>query len=385
MSQNSLTLPTTGVVSGLQMTQNINNAIDTLNTLSSGASAPASPQAGQFWHDTASGSLKLRDQANSSWISIGMIDETAKLFTPSVLNQAGFVNRFRNGSFDVAQRGTSGTVSAGSSSMTLDGWSIVATGATLAWGQGYSGSVGSNILNLPCASGITGAAIRQRMESIVALPLAGKMVTVQFVLYNNSGVTITPTLTVKHANSADNWGASTTYVNSVSLQSCVTGAVTTVAYSFAASANSNNGLEVTLDLGGALNQTAGTGIQVQVGKADIRLTPAVASGLNPNPPLPELRPIHAELAFCQRYYNTGNFFYSGYGQGGSTGNAMSGQIQYPITMRSSPTVTLSSLSYFNASSASVYASYANFASVTNTSTTAGVNQVNGIYFATSEL
>lgn len=82
MSQNSLVLPTTGTVSGLQMTQNMNNALDTLNTLASGASAPGSPESGQLWHDTTNNLLKIRDLANTTWIVIGSIDETNKLFTP---------------------------------------------------------------------------------------------------------------------------------------------------------------------------------------------------------------------------------------------------------------------------------------------------------------
>ena len=47
MSQNSLVLPTTGTVSGLQITQAANSALDTLNTLASGAGVPSSPEAGQ--------------------------------------------------------------------------------------------------------------------------------------------------------------------------------------------------------------------------------------------------------------------------------------------------------------------------------------------------
>ena len=302
MSQNSLSLPTTGTVSGLQMTQNTNNALDTLNTLSSGASAPSSVTAGQLWHDTANNLLKMRDQANSNWIAMGYIDETSKVFTPSTLNQAGFVNRFRNGTFDVAQRGTSGTITAGNSGYTLDGWILAATGANIAWGQGYSGAAGGNILNLPCAAGITGAIVKQRIESIIALPLASKQVTVQFTVYNNSGAGFTPQLTVKHANAADNWTASTTDVNAVSLQTCANAAVTTVAYSFVVNSAANYGLELALDLGNALNQTAGSGIQVQMGKADIRITSNIATGLNNTPPLPELRPVQAEIAFCERYF-----------------------------------------------------------------------------------
>jgi hypothetical protein len=82
MSQNSLTLPTTGTVSGLQMTQYVNNALDTLNTLWSGASAPGSPEAGQLWHNTATNQLLLRDQANSTWMALFTIDETNKFAQP---------------------------------------------------------------------------------------------------------------------------------------------------------------------------------------------------------------------------------------------------------------------------------------------------------------
>jgi hypothetical protein len=49
--------------------------------------------------------------------------------------------------------------------------------------------------------------------------------------------------------------------------------------------------------------------------ADIRVTPGVATGLNSNPPPPELRPIATELAFCQRY------FQSTFGNGVAPGTA----------------------------------------------------------------
>jgi len=83
MSQNSLVLPTTGTVSGLQMTGYTNLALDSLNTLNSGAAAPASPEAGQLWHDTFFNQLKIRDLANTTWIAMGALDETNKLFLPA--------------------------------------------------------------------------------------------------------------------------------------------------------------------------------------------------------------------------------------------------------------------------------------------------------------
>ena len=81
MSQNSLTLATSGTLSGLAAVEGINAAIDTLNTLASGASAPSSPEAGQFWHDTTNNLLKIRSMDNTAWIIIGSLDETNHLFS----------------------------------------------------------------------------------------------------------------------------------------------------------------------------------------------------------------------------------------------------------------------------------------------------------------
>jgi len=81
MSQNSLVLPTSGTLSGLAAVEAINAANDTLNTLASGASAPSSPEAGQLWHDTTNNLLKIRSLDNTTWISVGSIDETNYLFS----------------------------------------------------------------------------------------------------------------------------------------------------------------------------------------------------------------------------------------------------------------------------------------------------------------
>lgn len=82
MSQNSLTLPTTGTVSGLQMTQYANNALDTLNTLASGASAPGSPEAGQLWHDTTNNLIKIYSLDATTWIPLFSLNETAYTGVP---------------------------------------------------------------------------------------------------------------------------------------------------------------------------------------------------------------------------------------------------------------------------------------------------------------
>ncbi len=71
MSQDTIVLPTTGTVSGLTMTQNINAALLSLVTNHSGASAPSTTYAYMLWADTANALLKQRNAANSAWVTIG--------------------------------------------------------------------------------------------------------------------------------------------------------------------------------------------------------------------------------------------------------------------------------------------------------------------------
>jgi hypothetical protein len=72
MSQNSLVIPNTGTLSGLSLVNDANSAFDTLNTLSSGGSAPAAPEADMWWMDTTNGLLKQRNPANSGWNAMGV-------------------------------------------------------------------------------------------------------------------------------------------------------------------------------------------------------------------------------------------------------------------------------------------------------------------------
>ena len=53
MSQNPIVLPTTGTVSGLQLVQDVNAALDTLNSKWSGSSPPSGPEQYQDWLDTS--------------------------------------------------------------------------------------------------------------------------------------------------------------------------------------------------------------------------------------------------------------------------------------------------------------------------------------------
>jgi hypothetical protein len=221
----------------------------------------------------------------------------------------GYVNKFRNATALVASRGTSGTVSSSTSGYTLDGHYISATGAAIAWSQVTGGGYGPKALQLNCATGLTDAKWAQPIEGSAAAPLAGRTVTFQCRIANNSGGAITPSLTVKHLNASDSgvsgpWtggspAANTTDINGQALQSCANNTTTTISWVWTANSSFGNGAFVQLDFGGGLNASSGN---VQIGDFDIRLTPNVTTGAaNPNPAIPEMRAITSEQLQCQRY------------------------------------------------------------------------------------
>lgn len=80
-SQNALSSPATGTVSGLQLTNNYNNAIDSLNTCSSGSTAPTNqlsgaPSLGNCWLNTTSIPYPVSRYDGSSWLTPFWLDAT---------------------------------------------------------------------------------------------------------------------------------------------------------------------------------------------------------------------------------------------------------------------------------------------------------------------
>lgn len=271
------------------------------------------------------------------------------------LSFGGYVNKFRNGTFDVAQRGTSGSTSSSSGVYTLDGWILGSDGTrTIPWTQTYEdlGSFYSNNLVLQGASSTTATFIKQRIESTIAAPLANNTVTVQWLIYNATAAILTPTLTISHATLKDNWGATVVDIPAVSLQSIAVGVSGIVSYTYSAPQNSALGIEARLDFGAALNSATNF---IHISNADIRVIPSVTIiGLNNNPPSPELRPISVSTEECARYYNnsfptgtapaaaagvTGSFEFS-QTLAASTALNLAPKILFPTRMRIAPAVTL---------------------------------------------
>ena len=58
----------------------INNALSAIVSNNSGASAPSTTFANQWWYDTTSNKLKFRNEANTAWIEVGELNQTANTF-----------------------------------------------------------------------------------------------------------------------------------------------------------------------------------------------------------------------------------------------------------------------------------------------------------------
>ncbi len=71
MSQNSMVI---GNADGATVRAAINSALQALVGNSSGTTAPATTYAYMPWADTTSGLLKMRNGANTAWVTIGTLD-----------------------------------------------------------------------------------------------------------------------------------------------------------------------------------------------------------------------------------------------------------------------------------------------------------------------
>jgi Collagen triple helix repeat (20 copies) len=262
----------------------------------------------------------------------------------TIIIMAAHVNKFRNGTFGVAQRGTSGLVAGGSTNYTLDGWMIQAVGtANAAWSQVYHNFISGNSLRINRASGLTGCNLRQRIEAEIAaqflLPNGGAQpVTVQFAIYNSTGASITPQISAVYASAKDNWTTPIADLAATNLQAIPNNTLGVVAYTFSPNGNCALGYEIILSFGNALNGASGF---VQIGRADVRPSPGIAVGLNAAPEPPELRAAATELAECQRYFfmapEKWMFTWFTKGSAGTTVTLV-GIGYYPVTMRAVPTM-----------------------------------------------
>lgn len=164
MSQNGITLPTSGTLAGLTAVEAINAAHEDLAGFFSGAAAPSAPIAYQYWADTASGYLKQRNGANTAWNSVAKLDQDALAALQSQLYTA-FT--------------TAGTAPA---------YTLAPTPAIAAYAANQrfrvkfnaAGTTGSNTLNVSGKGAVSLKQYDSNGNKVAAVVAAGQLVDVEF-------------------------------------------------------------------------------------------------------------------------------------------------------------------------------------------------------------
>ncbi len=219
---------------------------------------------------------------------------------PSYVFDGGYRNKLRNNGFDIWSRSTSGTTTSGSGYLySADGWMIAATGASSTWARVTNTDTGAPVygLRITGATSNTNVTVAQRIESYLAATLTGRVVTFRMDINNNTGGTITPTLTVDYATASDNFSSLTNIISAVSLQPIAVGNGT-LAYTFNIGANAYKGIQVSVNFG---NNFSTTGKTVTIKNSDFRATDGITTGLNSSPPAFENRDYPAEHLLNARY------------------------------------------------------------------------------------
>jgi len=141
----------------------LNNALEALGTLSSGATAPATTYAGMIWHDTAANTLYIRSDADDAWIALGTLDQSANTFAPAGVAELtqvqaeddtstvfGQVSGQRLGQAVAAFQTDNGEIVASSGLASSSGYVKFANGIIFQWVYSTSSS-GTKSLSYPLA------------------------------------------------------------------------------------------------------------------------------------------------------------------------------------------------------------------------------------------
>lgn len=322
------TLSSTGTTTAPTVSTSDNgvNVATTANATAKIVAALPSATASQIYGGTgAAGAATPVNVGSGLGLSGGTLISTAT--APGDL-----ISRFRNGTMDTWQRGTSAITVATSGAYTADGWIALPTGASISCAQAAGRLLTAYSLKCTGAASVTDVILKQRIESLFSAALSGQMTTVQFQVYNGTGASITPKLTIKRPTAIDNYASTTTDVSAVNLQACANATWCLEAYTFLANSGSALGMEVSLDVG-----ALGASATVQMTETDIRYTPGLTAGLNASPPTPQLRPVGLEGPTNARYFIAWSGAQYGFPSGqGDTNRFWS--FSFPAPMRVAPTV-----------------------------------------------
>lgn len=260
----------------------------------------------------------------------------------SFVQSPSFRNRIINGAMGVDQRNSGSSFSATANAFTYgpDRFAILALGASVS-GQRVASGINDFPLALRVtgASGNTGMAVSQQIESNNSYDLVGQNVTVSFTASRSGGGAVTVFL--YSATASDNFSSTTTIASqSISLTSSLARYTVTFA-SLPASAANGIGLKFSFGSGlGAGETFTITGVQLEAG--------SVATPF-------EYRSCGQELVLCQRYYWMPAVSYGEQSYASAANSFTYAQIWFPVTMRATPTISAAWTNGTNAVAASISA------------------------------
>jgi hypothetical protein len=318
----SASLPSAGQVILLDsIVSQFNGATVSFSLLSGGvAQTPGSPQnllvvLGGVEQDPASaytvaGSVITFSTApaTNEPCSIRMIGIQTSNVSYSYTVNTAVVNLLLNGNMDIWTRGSTLTVNTSSSTVnnslvvsgngyTADMWQVIPTGASVTVTP-QAGRVNSyQAMQVNGAASQTGFTIKQRVEAQQAALAANQQMSVQAQVFNASGSTITPTLTIKYPNATDNWSASSILINANTLQACPNGVWTQVAFAFASNATANAGMEVAFNF----TSLTATSQYIRFGEGALTITPNTANGQIGSALTYPMRILSDEIYACKRH------------------------------------------------------------------------------------
>jgi hypothetical protein len=266
--------------------------------------------------------------------------------TPAKLStavQGNNHNYIINSDFKIAQANTSATITAGNAIPTaslgypvLDCWFAYSVGANSTLSQ--EGNLSAKRLQIQTNAGTTAMGIGQRIESVDAVNLATKTVTLSFECSHSNLTSLTITAS-RPTTSADTFGtiASPTKTQIATTTITITSTSTRFSWSFTCPQEVERGLEVLFTFGS--NASSGTfqlaNVKLEEGSSTTTFIPTIYA---------------EELNKCQRYFSilpASAYGYPSPSTGGFTFNQL---YPLPCVMRIAPVVSRTYSSQFNISS-----------------------------------
>lgn len=227
--------------------------------------------------------------------AVPVVQSSTTVQTPAAAFAVGpyaFKNRIINGAMQIAQRGTTATITAGDTIAngysTVDRFYVYCTGANVTADQVAGSGAVKNNLQITGAASVTEVGVGQRIEQLNCYDMAGSTATLSVNMSNSLLTTVT--WTAYYANTANTFGtlASPTRTQIATGTFTVTSTLTNYSTQISIPAAATTGIEIVFTVGA---QTSGTWV---IGNVQLERSSVVTAF--------DYRSAQQELALCFRYF-----------------------------------------------------------------------------------